>query len=205
MDALINRILTDDFHERNLASDRIIDIVRSWSESFSEEEEIPSQSRNGDSNHVADGDNSAVHDANSKYLFEQNILFLLLLKINCPFEDVREKFRIFLDELGESGIRIPKVAHESPSYFITEKQLPPLSSDNQLMVNCFLTNGRLSHVYRIMSYFPNYMENFMKTFNHILKNQAPLPKHIRNYIAIMVCFEIYSELLFICILGFITA
>jgi hypothetical protein len=186
MDALINRILTDDFHERNLASDRIIEIVRSWSETVKEEEEIPNRPREGESDQVVHNEDSSVHDANSKYLLKQNILFLLLLKVNCPFEDVREKFRIFLDELRDSGIRVPKAAHESPSYFIPKKQLPPLSSDNQLMVNCFLTNGRISHVYRIMSYFPNYMENFMQTFNHILKNQAPLPKHIRNYIAILV-------------------
>lgn len=92
-------------------------------------------------------------------------------------------------------MRVPRVAYQSPSLFIAASQLPSLSSSNAAMTRCFVLNGRLSHVYRLMAYFPSYLEAFMQTFNQVLRLPAPLPRAWRNYIAIMAASQHHCQYL----------
>jgi hypothetical protein len=57
----------------------------------------------------------------------------------------------------------------------------------QMLVKTFLDDGRLSNVYRVMSFFPTYYEIFQSTMNNITKtSMGPLHRTWRIYLGIMV-------------------
>ncbi|KAI3649805.1 hypothetical protein MP228_005437 [Amoeboaphelidium protococcarum] len=122
-----------------------------------------------------------------------HIMVLLRMSTNCPFAEVRQIFTQYIAHLRECGLIIPKPVHNSPSFFIPESKLVPLDVNNtiqrDIMEQAFLTNGRLSNVYRVLVYFPDYLEKFMASFNQILRLQGPLPRSWRNYIAIMAASQ----------------
>jgi len=54
-----------------------------------------------------------------------------------------------------------------------------------LFVDAFLHNNRLEHMIQVMGYHPQYLENFLKTQQYMLRDDGPLPFDYRHYIAIM--------------------
>jgi hypothetical protein len=86
-------------------------------------------------------------------------------------------------------LRIPKPIHESPSFFISKDRLVRFGEESPLarrvMESGFISNGRFSNVFRLMIYFPSFLERFFATFNRTMRLPGPLPRHWRNYIAIM--------------------
>ena len=58
----------------------------------------------------------------------------------------------------------------------------------KLMVDAFVKIGRLSHFYRILAYFPSFMEKYQKSYNTFVRvpNIGPMPLSYRYYIGIMV-------------------
>ena len=136
----------------------------------------------------ADADREVAGEE-TRIMLNQHILIILRMSINCPFADVRSRFADILSYLNSMGIMIPRPVHNSPSYFIPPEKIVPLDSDDEetrgLMIQCFMTNGRFSHMYRLMSYFPGYFDKFLQSFNQVMTHQGPLPRTWRNYISIM--------------------
>ena len=61
----------------------------------------------------------------------------------------------------------------------------------KLMIDTFIKIGRLSHFYRVLSYFPSFMERYQEAYNVIVRADSG---HVpwRYYIGIMVNFLIKS-------------
>ncbi|KAI8343554.1 PA26 p53-induced protein-domain-containing protein [Chlamydoabsidia padenii] len=66
----------------------------------------------------------------------------------------------------------------------------------QMLVKTFLDEGRLSNVYRIISFFPTYYEIFQLTINNITKASiGPLHRTWRIYLGIMASAELQCQYL----------
>lgn len=129
----------------------------------------------------------------TKELLNYHILTAFQLSVNCPFADVRMRFKNFLRELNcEYGIMIPKPLYTSSSLFISDKRLlnqDAILSNNdeksKAIENCFIESGRFSNISRVLSYFPGFMNCFYASFEGLLRHPGPLSCDWRNYIAIM--------------------
>jgi hypothetical protein len=80
----------------------------------------------------------------------------------------------------------------TPLYSINPPNLPvgkqPDELVKSLMVNTFNKIGRLSHYYRVLSYFPSFMEKYQDSYNTIVRapTGGPVPMNWRFYIGMMV-------------------
>lgn len=67
------------------------------------------------------------------------------MSIDCPFKDVREKFKLFLSELKNMGIKVPIAIHQSPSFFLHNSKIIQFENASQeastTMISCFLSSG----------------------------------------------------------------
>lgn len=54
-----------------------------------------------------------------------------------------------------------------------------------LLMDIFLQNNCLEHVFQVMSYHPTYLECFMRIQQYLMYGDGPLPFSYRHYIAIM--------------------
>ncbi|KAI9139266.1 PA26 p53-induced protein-domain-containing protein [Paraphysoderma sedebokerense] len=93
--------------------------------------------------------------------------------------------------------------HSSASYFSSASSFSPSSFQSsspsgqsssshllQLMKECFNSSGRFSHMYRIMGYFPTYLEKFRRVQRAVIRGMSgPLPRTWRYYIAIMAASQ----------------
>ncbi|CAI9734168.1 sestrin-1-like isoform X2 [Octopus vulgaris] len=65
----------------------------------------------------------------------------------------------------------------------------PVDTTNEetrtLFVNAFITNNRSDYITHLMAYHTKYLECFLKTQNHLMRADGPLPFAYRHYIAIM--------------------
>ncbi|XP_067124841.1 sestrin-3 [Centruroides vittatus] len=115
--------------------------------------------------------------------------YLLMLSIQCPFTDVREKCTLILEILQNKGVKVPKPVSIGPSSFIPTKEVLSPYSDNPeiqlLFIEAFLQNNRLDHITQVIGHHPHYLELFLRTQHFILKGDGPLPYDYRHYIAIM--------------------
>jgi PA26 p53-induced protein (sestrin) len=57
---------------------------------------------------------------------------------------------------------------------------------NELLMDVFLQNNRLEHVFQVMSLHPQYLECFLRSHRYLLHEGGPLPNSLRHYIAVMV-------------------
>ena len=55
-----------------------------------------------------------------------------------------------------------------------------------LLMDIFLQNNCLEHMFQVMSYHPKYLECFMRIQQYLMYGDGPLPFSYRHYIAIMV-------------------
>lgn len=58
--------------------------------------------------------------------------------------------------------------------------------DQDILVESFLSLGRVDHVTMVMALHPFYLSCFLKTQHALLELDGPLPRHWRQYIALMV-------------------
>ena len=56
----------------------------------------------------------------------------------------------------------------------------------ELLMDIFLQNNCLEHVFQVMSYHSKYLECFMRVQQYLMYADGPLPFSYRHYIAIMV-------------------
>jgi len=55
-----------------------------------------------------------------------------------------------------------------------------------LLVEAFLSTGRVSSVTAVLSIHPQYLELFSRTEFYMMQGEGPLPFDWRHYIAVMV-------------------
>jgi len=55
-----------------------------------------------------------------------------------------------------------------------------------LLMDIFLQNNCLEHMFQVMSYHPKYLECFVRVHQYLMYGDGPLPFSYRHYIAIMV-------------------
>lgn len=60
------------------------------------------------------------------------------------------------------------------------------SSRHQLLIEAFVSAGRVDNITMVMGLHPQYLSSFWKTQYLLLRMDGPLPYHKRHYIAIMV-------------------
>lgn len=81
-----------------------------------------------------------------------------------------------------------------PCYYIVIKKSHPVVSlqilieglDQDILVQSFLSLGRVDHITMVMALHPFYLSCFLKTQHALLELDGPLPRHWRHYIAVMV-------------------
>lgn len=69
-----------------------------------------------------------------------------------------------------------------------QKVVPVETTDEEtkaLFVEAFIANNRLDYSTQLMGYHRKYLECFLKTQNHLMRADGPLPFTFRHYIAIM--------------------
>lgn len=58
--------------------------------------------------------------------------------------------------------------------------------DQDILIESFLSLGRVDHITVVMALHPAYLSCFLRTQHALLELDGPLPRHWRHYIAIMV-------------------
>lgn len=58
--------------------------------------------------------------------------------------------------------------------------------DQDILIESFLSSGRVDHFTMVMALHPAYLSCFLRTQHALLELDGPLPRHWRHYIAIMV-------------------
>lgn len=58
--------------------------------------------------------------------------------------------------------------------------------DQDILIESFLSLGRVDHLTMVMALHPSYLSCFLKAQHALLELDGPLPRHWRHYIAVMV-------------------
>lgn len=58
--------------------------------------------------------------------------------------------------------------------------------DQDILIESFLSLGRVDHLTMVMALHPFYLSCFLKTQHALFELDGPLPRHWRHYIAVMV-------------------
>lgn len=58
--------------------------------------------------------------------------------------------------------------------------------DQDILIESFLSLGRVDHVTMVMALHPAYLSCFLRTQHALLELDGPLPRHWRHYIAVTV-------------------
>eukprot|EP01043_Picozoa_sp_COSAG02_P020544 COSAG02_NODE_1017_length_15184_cov_3.911966_8_plen_602_part_00 len=108
----------------------------------------------------------------------------------APFEDIRVSLSEFLDQLRSVHVHLEADAQvEAVSAFMTTDEVVKIDTSdaetrNQLEA-LFLSEGRISHLMRVMVIHPRYQSCFDVAINYLLRESGPLPRAWRSYIGIM--------------------
>lgn len=78
------------------------------------------------------------------------------------------------------------VSFEHVFYFAVPPQMLKEGPDQDILIESFLSLGRVDHVTMVMALHPAYLSCFLRTQHALLELDGPLPRHWRHYIAIMV-------------------
>ena len=70
---------------------------------------------------------------------------------------------------------------------------------SQLCEISFIHRERQSHLVQLLAIHPTYMDRFLEIYDFIMVESGPLPYSWRRYIAILVCLQLQSILLFLII------
>ncbi|XP_060948766.1 sestrin-2 isoform X3 [Limanda limanda] len=86
---------------------------------------------------------------------------------------------------AEKGVDVPRALACGPSAFIPAKQTLKGELDQDILIESFLSLGRVDHVTMVMALHPAYLSCFLRAQNALLELDGPLPCHWRHYIALM--------------------
>ncbi|XP_068188549.1 sestrin-2 isoform X2 [Antennarius striatus] len=87
--------------------------------------------------------------------------------------------------MSEQGVKVPRALASGPSAFITAKEMLKEGPDQDILIESFLSSGRVNHITMVMALHPAYLSCFLKTQHALLALDGPLPHHWRHYIAVM--------------------
>uniref|UniRef100_A0A8C6TB62 Sestrin 2 n=1 Tax=Neogobius melanostomus TaxID=47308 RepID=A0A8C6TB62_9GOBI len=121
----------------------------------------------------------------SNRLSQKTLLHLLQLSLSCPLREVRERSTELLRAAQEQGVAVPRALASGPSAFIPAKQILMEGLDQDILIESFLSLGRVDHITMVMALHPAYLTCFLKTQHALLEMDGPLPRHWRHYIAVM--------------------
>ncbi|XP_023267908.1 sestrin-2-like isoform X2 [Seriola lalandi dorsalis] len=121
----------------------------------------------------------------SARLSKQTLLHLLRLSRSCPLQEVRGRATELLRTAQEQGVAVPRALASGPSAFIPAKQILKEESDQDILIESFLSLGRVDHIAMVMALHPAYLSCFLRTQHALLELDGPLPRHWRHYIAVM--------------------
>ncbi|MBN3321409.1 SESN2 protein, partial [Atractosteus spatula] len=123
----------------------------------------------------------------SAKLDKETLLQLLRVSKSCPFRDIREKAAELLHVAEERGVEVPQVLGRGPSFFIpaTEIAEEGVQQGEQVLIEAFVSLGRVDHVTMVMGLHPEYLSSFLRAQHYLLQLDGPLPYAWRHYIAIM--------------------
>uniref|UniRef100_A0A3B3ZRQ9 Uncharacterized protein n=1 Tax=Periophthalmus magnuspinnatus TaxID=409849 RepID=A0A3B3ZRQ9_9GOBI len=85
----------------------------------------------------------------------------------------------------EQGVAVPRALSSGPSAFIPAKQILQEGINQDILIESFLSMGRVDHVTMVMALHPAYLSCFLRTQHALLEMDGPLPRHWRHYIAVM--------------------
>lgn len=121
-------------------------------------------------------------------LFTATIPTILNLSLSCPHKHVREVMASLCAKLRAAGRKVPEPVYRGVSHFISEAKIIPLDTDGDAreeLREAFDSDGRLTHMTRLMAYHPRYLKTFRKSIIHIMWGDGPLSIPIRQLLAVM--------------------
>ncbi|XP_030268465.1 sestrin-2 isoform X1 [Sparus aurata] len=121
----------------------------------------------------------------SARLSKETLLHLLRLSRSCPLQEVRGRASELLRTAQEQGVEVPRSLASGPSAFIPAKEMLKEGPDQDILIESFLSLGRVDHITMVMALHPAYLSCFLKTQHALLEVDGPLPRHWRHYIAVM--------------------
>ncbi|XP_030360142.1 sestrin-2 isoform X2 [Strigops habroptila] len=92
----------------------------------------------------------------------------------------------------DTGIKVPQELEKGPSAFIPLGEILQEgveSSLRQLLIEAFVSAGRVDNITMVMGLHPQYLSSFWKTQCLLLRMDGPLPYYKRHYIAIMALLK----------------
>uniref|UniRef100_A0A672HZM1 Sestrin-2-like n=1 Tax=Salarias fasciatus TaxID=181472 RepID=A0A672HZM1_SALFA len=95
------------------------------------------------------------------------------------------KLIILLLCFQEQGVEVPRALATGPSAFIPAKEVLKEGPNQDILIESFLSLGRVDHVTMVMALHPAYLSCFLRTHHALLELDGPLPHHWRHYIAVM--------------------
>ncbi|XP_061112163.1 sestrin-2 isoform X1 [Conger conger] len=116
---------------------------------------------------------------------EDTLLQLLQVAKTCPFPEIRERASELLKTAQDHGVEIPQPLASGPSAFIPTEEILEQGGDQPVLMEAFLSLGRVDHVTMVMALHPSYVSCFLRTQHALLQVDGPLPCHWRHYIVIM--------------------
>ncbi|KAG9355562.1 hypothetical protein JZ751_000400 [Albula glossodonta] len=125
------------------------------------------------------------HKGDNDRIDEDVLLQLLKVSKTCPFSDIRERAAELLKTAQDHGIEIPQALASGPSAFIPTEKILEHGEDQPVLMEAFLSLGRVDHVTMVMAQHPSYLSCFLRTQHALLQLDGPLPCHWRHYIVIM--------------------
>ncbi|KAF3833826.1 hypothetical protein F7725_025030 [Dissostichus mawsoni] len=121
----------------------------------------------------------------SARLSEQTLLHLLRLSRSCPLQEVRGRATELLRTAQEQGVEVPRALASGPSAFIPAKEILKEGPDQDILIESFLSMGRVDLITMVMALHPAYLSCFLRTQHALLEMDGPLPRHWRHYIVVM--------------------
>ncbi|XP_056153902.1 sestrin-2 isoform X3 [Lampris incognitus] len=87
--------------------------------------------------------------------------------------------------MTDRGVEVPRAHALGPSAFINAKEMLKEGPDQEVMMEAFLSLGRLDHITMVMALHPAYLSCFLRTQHALLELDGPLPRPWRHYIVVM--------------------
>ncbi|XP_010767262.1 sestrin-2-like isoform X2 [Notothenia coriiceps] len=87
--------------------------------------------------------------------------------------------------MSEQGVEVPRALASGPSAFIPAKEILKEGPDQDILIESFLSMGRVDHITMVMALHPAYLSCFLRTQHALLEMDGPLPRHWRHYIVVM--------------------
>jgi len=111
---------------------------------------------------------------------------------DCPFPDISSSFKSLLLKLQDACFGKGKFSPRLPmtvSKFLDPKQVLPIDvqtePERSLFKETFLEDGQVSHIYRLLAFFPGYYRKFRSSMTVLMKQPGPLSIPLRHYCAII--------------------